>query len=433
MEYDVFGVSVKGALHITNGLPCQDYCLVRKTKRGKLFALSDGHGNPNFFRSDVGARLVCEIAVEILGDFADDIYSEGLSGEFLTNPHKFFDRIAVGIIGKWLCAVEKDVAEKEFSEEELAGADKYGDCFRQGKNPEYAYGCTLIAGVMTEDFLLLVQQGDGKCILFDEKGRATEPVPADERCVGNITTSCCDEDAYSSCRFAVINLKEQNVAACIAATDGFDNSFPHTDSVYSYMGLCLTDICKTGIAVSEKKMKKKLSDLSATGSKDDITVCGILDTESVSAFTDKFAKLNEASKLEAELRLTEDKIHSIKNGGKLQYLENSYKEAVDEYGECKKRSSTLRFLLWKTIFVCCFVKIKDRVKNKALKKLFEVISPSEVSSAELDEKIKELREATSEAKEEKNKKQKALKQIKKELFRLRKRLRKLIEKRKKLN
>ena len=432
MGYDIFGVSVKGASHIISGLACQDYCLIKETKRGKLFALSDGHGNPNFFRSDIGARLICEIAVEILDGFADDIYSEALLEAFFKKPQKFFERISVGIIGKWLCAVEKDATEKEFSEEELAVADKYGDCYRQGKNPEYAYGCTLIAGVLTKDFLLLVQQGDGRCVVFDGEGRASQPVPWDERCIGNITTSCCDEDAFSSCRFSVIDLKEQSVIACMAATDGLVDSFPSMKSLYSYMRLCVKDICEKGRQSFEKEMKKSLTELSESGSTDDITICGFIDIENASSVTDKFIKMNEASALEDELRATEEKIHSILNGGRLQYLEDSYEKAVEEYGDCKKRSEALLFALHKAERLYCLVKIKSQTKNNVLKMALRGIPDVKACADILNKKITVIKESITENEATKKKTQYDIQRLNEERVQFNKKLEELIEKRERL-
>ena len=38
--------------------------------------------------------------------------------------------------------------------------------YDRGERLEHIYGTTLIAGLLTESYLLLIQQGDGRCVVF---------------------------------------------------------------------------------------------------------------------------------------------------------------------------------------------------------------------------------------------------------------------------
>ena len=72
-EWNVLGASVRGASHVRNGIPNQDAILWRMGENAGLpivIAISDGLGNDKSFRSDIGARLAVQVAVEEMERFA---------------------------------------------------------------------------------------------------------------------------------------------------------------------------------------------------------------------------------------------------------------------------------------------------------------------------------------------------------------------------
>ena len=68
--------------------------------------------------------------------------------------------------------------------------------------------------LMVSKYLILIQQGDGRCDVFYKDGSVDQPIPWDERCKGSTTTSMCDTDAFASIRSAVIDTEERGVVAC---------------------------------------------------------------------------------------------------------------------------------------------------------------------------------------------------------------------------
>lgn len=73
--------------------------------------------------------------------------------------------------------------------------------YTKGEKVQSAYGATLIGVVVTKDFWFGVHIGDGKCVVFDKAGVDSEPIPWDEQCFLNITTSICDSNAGSEFRY----------------------------------------------------------------------------------------------------------------------------------------------------------------------------------------------------------------------------------------
>ena len=60
----VVSASVKGALHIQQNSPCQDYCLTAQDGRNFVGIVSDGAGSSKYGR--IGAKIVCETLTSIL-------------------------------------------------------------------------------------------------------------------------------------------------------------------------------------------------------------------------------------------------------------------------------------------------------------------------------------------------------------------------------
>ena len=217
-QYELFCCSVRGASHIRKDTPCEDYGIKRNSGGVRIFAVADGHGDPNCLRSSVGSEYACRIAADSLESFARNVADNGFESRLFDRAECsiLMDRLIRSIVGKWISAVDDEFAANPLTDEEYRAAFRLGDEYRRGVKIERMYGTTLIAGLLTDKYLLLLQQGDGRCVVFDSDGKATQPVPWDDRCVGTATTSLCDVDAVGSVRYHVINLEENPVIACIA-------------------------------------------------------------------------------------------------------------------------------------------------------------------------------------------------------------------------
>ena len=51
-RWEAAGISVRGARHLADGLPCQDAVRVYQDDRLVILTVADGHGDPKHARSD---------------------------------------------------------------------------------------------------------------------------------------------------------------------------------------------------------------------------------------------------------------------------------------------------------------------------------------------------------------------------------------------
>lgn len=344
MTYELFCNSVRGSSHIRKGTPCEDFGIKIDCGEFKIFAVADGHGDPNCLRSSIGSKYICQIASEELENFALTIREQAWE-EKLFDKHEAMQlvkRLILSIVGKWANAVGEELEQNPLSEEEIQKAPAYAKEYIKGIRTERMYGTTLIAGLQTERYLLLLQQGDGRCDVFDSEGNVFQPIPWDDRCVGTATTSLCDNDAAQSCRYHIIDLQTNPVIACIAGTDGVEDSFPTSmEKTHAFYRELLRYACENGVQALEEYLVDELNALSANGSADDVTVSGIIDVERVKPFLEAFAERNRLVNLEDEVAILIGKVKSIEEGGKFQHLAKKYCDAVDAYKKAERRHHDL--------------------------------------------------------------------------------------------
>lgn len=219
--------------------------------------------------------------------FARAIKEQGLEEKLLAGceagnanemeTERLVRQLANSIVGKWLEAARGELERNPLTEEERKKAPEE---YMAGIRTERMYGTTLIVGLQTENYLLLIQQGDGRCVVFDGSGNEFQPIPRDEQCVGMVTTSLCDSDAAQNFRYCVIDLEKKPVIACIVGTDGIEDCFSSSmERTHAYYRGLLRYACENGVAALEGYCADTLRALSANGSEDDITVSGIIDVE----------------------------------------------------------------------------------------------------------------------------------------------------------
>lgn len=341
MLYELFCQSVQGAGHIEKGMPCEDYGVKFENETCKIFALGDGHGDLNCPRSSFGSRAICEIAVDELQLFAKEIKNHDWEEQLLDKYHssELVNQLVTSIFGKWSCRVNEDYAQNPLSEKEESDAKEYIERYRRGERIEHIYGTTFIAALLTEKYLLLLQQGDGRCVVFNHEGNASQPIPWDDRCFANVTTSVCDVDAVPSCRYHIIDLKQNPIIACVAGSDGVEDSFGSMDKMHAYYRSKLQIACESGVEELERHLAETLPSFSAEGSKDDTTICGIIER---SLFNDKLDKLiadNEVVIVNDAISKAQEHIDSMTP--KLSFLHKKCVEVEAQHSNLKNKYAEL--------------------------------------------------------------------------------------------
>lgn len=271
----VIGASVRGASHVRADQPNQD-ALRWLPASGQglplMVAVSDGHGSAKSFRSERGSMLATLTATAALEDFL----SVAVVLPSLSAVKRYAeDTLPQQITRRWHEAIEVDLAEDPFNEIELERlAAKEGATSRQRveTQPAVAYGATIVTALVTPEYLLFVQLGDGDILTVTDEGEVSRPLPVDKRLFANETTSLSSKNAWRDFRVGFQTLNGPPPALILLATDGYANSF-RDDQGFLKVGSDMLDIIRAdGLDVVRDNLPTWLSEASAAGSGDDITV-----------------------------------------------------------------------------------------------------------------------------------------------------------------
>ncbi|MEM1021304.1 MAG: PP2C family serine/threonine-protein phosphatase [Pseudomonadota bacterium] len=253
MLWQAGGASVRGKSHERSDMPNQDAFSFRPDGRPAnrtVLAVSDGHGSPKSFRSDVGSRLAVEAAVEALDWFFDDADVFAADGS-----------LANDIVTAWRTKVDAHRAQHPLP----AGSDE---------TSYLPYGATLICAGITETLLVAIQIGDGDLLLGYQDGFIEKPLPDDQGLVGEETYSLCLPNAAEAAR---IHLAERSAASAwpdflFLSTDGIAKSFA-TDSDYLAVGDSYRKLAMDDFDAALAGAPEWLTDVTQKGSGDDVTLC----------------------------------------------------------------------------------------------------------------------------------------------------------------
>ena len=357
-----FHKTVQGHLHIAKGIPCEDYSLSYSDTEGRfhIAVTADGHGDPSCMRSADGSRFAAEIALDCLKEFAQSAFepdSEQFTPDFTENMKtpKYRDQLVRqlmnAIIARWYQQVHEDLDQNPLTEEELETANKsdnQGERYRRGERLEHIYGTTLIAALyIREDYLILIQQGDGRCDVFYGDGHVEQPIPWDDRCFENITTSMCDTDVVSGIRYHVVDLTEQPVIACYMGSDGVEDSYRDMEGTHTFYRNLSCKAVELGNAEAiEAHLEAMLPGFSKTGSGDDVSVAAIVDLERLRSLVPSFEALSRRYTLEDSKLLYEGKLASMTRKREIlkRRLEDAGKAAADKKSVVETAQDTLEKL-----------------------------------------------------------------------------------------
>ena len=306
MINDINGIC-KGYSHEASGKPCQDYVYSESTPELSMAIVSDGHGGERYFRSDKGSRFVVEIAAQSIRTFVSALssreasvakeygetplfegmpltqYSETTPSVFSPGKerqgryiHGALTGLFRSILTQWNMFITEHAQKNPLNEWELEHVEeKYKMEFVEKlkeDDPSFAktYGCTLMAYVQTPDYWFAFHIGDGKCICFDiedEQLKITQPIPWDEKCFLNKTTSLCDSHALSEFRYCYQG-DGHFPEAMFVGSDGIDDSYgDNIDDFYIQLFKMLSDKDK-----AQRELNKSLPIISQHGSQDDMSV-----------------------------------------------------------------------------------------------------------------------------------------------------------------
>lgn len=248
MRY-VHNQTVKGARHADTGKECQDASLSWTDNDLTIIVVSDGHSGERHNNSAMGAALACKTTLNHLRLFCSNVEEEWL----MHNPGDIVKRLYTSILAEWISEVSN-----------------LGD-----NDNVVSYGCTLIAYVQTKHFWLAIQIGDGRCVMLNKQSDWVQPIPWDDRCILNMTTSLCDDNAANEFRFAY-GESDSIPEAVFLCSDGIDGTFGSGDLLYRFYANIIKSIDDDGIEKVSEQLPEVLSHYSKTVSRDDMSIAFVL-------------------------------------------------------------------------------------------------------------------------------------------------------------
>ena len=314
-----------GASHIDDNKVCQDYSL--SINQGGLCAavVCDGHGSERYFRSDKGAEFACKIAADKIKEFVNSFDTSLINGRPLTqcqaksDPKNtqedklfpVFNQLFTSIVCSWYAQIEQHASNNPLTEQERNKIKpEYATDFENGVKIEKVYGCTLMAAVFTPDYWFAFHIGDGKIVSLQKNPIVLEPVPWDDRCFLNSTTSLCDNHALNEFRYCYCG-DGTFPDAVFLGSDGMDDSFGETPILAEfYIKIAELIATQTTVKVLED-LKDTLPNLSKKGSSnDDMSLAVVFDRqriiENLPLYND-WRFLNLDTKISEKQKLTEKK------------------------------------------------------------------------------------------------------------------------------
>lgn len=208
----LFTARRKGISHITSNTPCQDYCLA--TSVNGCTVLADADGVSSCEHGDIGSKLACEAVVLAVKAASKSINGEDQLVNRLLSV-SFRDRL----VSIWIKCVMEEIAKESIlvPEDHLKEFSKYGS--------------TIMYAVITENWIVVGNLGDGQIMVFNDcygvKLRVHAPKDSSRvRCLAN--ERCVHED------FSVAKYPRSCFNGVLLSSDGIYESLDKSNHFYDY-------------------------------------------------------------------------------------------------------------------------------------------------------------------------------------------------------
>ena len=267
--WQVMSATVRGAVHKRSGAPNQD-ALSWWTAEGErplaVLCMADGHGGSEYTRSDIGALRAVEQTQMLL---VREILPLILDCSTLTDLAQFNRHLSQQLpkllVRRWRASIYEHATDNPVQD---------GKQPKQSDAPvERLYGATLLAALLTPEFHLYIQLGDGDMLTLSADGEVTRPpFPADSHLLANHTTSLCSKEAWRFVHIHFQKIDERPPALVMLTTDGYANSFANDADFKQVAGDLYSAIKQDGTAAVASNLPSWLEATSRDGSGDDISI-----------------------------------------------------------------------------------------------------------------------------------------------------------------
>ena len=307
----VINESVIGASHLLSQKPNQD-CIksiqatIKDVGDVVVLSLADGHGGERYIRSDIGASIAVDIALQ-----------ESIS--LLENhPLIYFEELLIRELPKklteaWKKSIYKYHSNNAFTVEEQQKLNSIGISQPEKIHdyPFFIYGCTLMIVILTNDYIIYVKLGDGDILCVNQMKETYYPLMAKEELIANETYSLCMNNAEAYFSIMIENLMDDRKIPelIMVSSDGYKNSF-EGESGFFKAALDYFDMFDGYPArLIEKNLNRFLTDTTKNGSGDDISL-GLIKRNSIHTF-DMRKQLFETTRRQSDIENTLQRNYEI--------------------------------------------------------------------------------------------------------------------------
>ena len=346
-QYNGFACSVQGHNHIKADKVCQDASGYYADDSMSIIVVADGHGSENYTRTDIGSKYAVEAAIQSIKDYIQTINEKQIPFNIDDNDDDQLKEIAKNILKHWHSSVDEDVNNRPFTESELSTvSEKHRTKYLSGESEliAKAYGTTLIAVCITPEYWFGMHIGDGKCVAIDKSANCLEPIPWDDDCQANITTSLCDSNAIDEFRYYKSN---ELPLAVFIGSDGIDDSYSNDKELYNLYRTIFMIFAEQGNDQCKSEVEAFLPSITKRGSGDDVSI-GCLGTADVSVKASEYIKAqiecesasDSLDRLEKECQIAREKVDYISTT--LQKMRDSLVDSEEKLkkaeAECEQKA-----------------------------------------------------------------------------------------------
>lgn len=252
MNWHILGDSVRGAAHKRNDKPNQDAWAFQQNDTCTVLAVADGHGSSKHTHSDIGAQLAVTAALELLNEFA-----HADTGNTARQVKQAADYLPSQLVQAWRLAVNNhDNGQTDNDKQRYS-----------------LYGTTLLAVLISADYALYLQIGDGDLLVVTTDGQLHRPLPKNPNLIANETHSLCEDKAIYHIDLRVQFFDHTALPALIfLATDGYANSFGDESDLQQAVQDFQQQLANHGASKVQACLADWLNETSEQGSGDDVTV-----------------------------------------------------------------------------------------------------------------------------------------------------------------
>lgn len=323
--------TAQGYNHIKNNKVCEDSSGHYDAENFKICIVADGHGSDDYPRTDRGSRFAVDSAIKCIEQFVQTAPAIDVLADYKKN-YPMLTQLAKSILNLWHQKIQSDYEKNPFNATELSKVNekyclKYLSDNEDIRKIEKAYGTTLIVFVVTEAYSFGIQIGDGKCVVVDQNGEFVEPIPDDDNCQLNVTTSLCDSDAIDEFRYYVT---DSMPAAVFCGTDGIEDSYATLDELHALYRSILNIYIEYGIDIGNSELNEYLPVLSQRGSGDDVSIALIIDFDTLGSIRKILSVQDEIFDLKRQLNENKESFYSFEN--RLLILQKGIEQALKKGG-----------------------------------------------------------------------------------------------------